>query len=134
VQNDVGQKLDGQRQVLVENLDVVARVLLGGERVELAANGIDRLRDVFRRSRVRALEEHVLDEMRDSAAFVRFVAGAAHEPHADRHRPDLRHRLGDETKTGIQNLSDNHSVFWVYSSSARGQPQMSTASACSGRI
>ena len=38
-----------QRQVLVEHLDVVAGVFLGRERVELAADRIDRLGDVLGR-------------------------------------------------------------------------------------
>ena len=45
--DDVGEDVDGQRQMLIEHLDVVAGVFLCGERVELAADRIDRLRDVF---------------------------------------------------------------------------------------
>ena len=45
------EDVDRQRQVLVEHLDVVAGVFLGRERVELAADRVDRLRDVFGRSR-----------------------------------------------------------------------------------
>ena len=47
--DDVRQQLDGERQVLVEHLDVVAGVLLRGERVELPADRVDRLRDVLGR-------------------------------------------------------------------------------------
>ena len=46
-QDDVGEEVDRERQVLVEHLDVVARVFLGRERVELAADRVDRLRDVL---------------------------------------------------------------------------------------
>ena len=53
VADDVGEDVDRERQVLVEHLDVVARVFLRGERVELAADRIDRLRDVFGRARRR---------------------------------------------------------------------------------
>ena len=49
VADDVGEDVDGERQMLVEHLDVVARVFLGGERVELAADRVDRLRDVLGR-------------------------------------------------------------------------------------
>ena len=110
--HDVRQQIDRKRQVLVEDLDVVAGVLLRRERVELAADRVDRLRDVLGRARVGALEEHVLDEVRDAALRVGLVPRAAHQPDADRHRPDVRHRLGDETKTGIEDLADDHGR-WV---------------------
>ena len=48
-QHDVGQQIDGERQMLVEHLDVVAGVFLRRERVELAADRVDRLRDVLGR-------------------------------------------------------------------------------------
>ena len=49
MQDDVGQQVDRQRQVLVEHLDVVAGVFLRGEGVELAADRIDLLGDVLGR-------------------------------------------------------------------------------------
>ena len=57
--------------------------------------------------RGRALEEHVLDEVRDAAALGRFVARPARQPDADADRADLRHRLGEETKAVIENVSNN---------------------------
>ena len=108
--HDVGEQVDGERQVLVEHLDVVAGVFLRGERVELAADRVDRLRDVFGGAGVGALEEHVLDEVGDAAARVGLVARPARQPDADRHRPDVRHRLGDETETVVQNLADDHAL------------------------
>ena len=68
VHDDVRQDVDGKRQVLVEDLDVVAGVFLGGEGVHLAADRIDRLGDVLGRPRRRALEEHVLHKVRDAAS------------------------------------------------------------------
>ena len=47
IANDVGEDVERQRQMLVEHLDVVAGVFLRGERVELAADRIDGLGDVF---------------------------------------------------------------------------------------
>ena len=107
VQDDVGEDVEGQRQVLVEHLDVVAGVFLGGERVELPADRVDRLGDVFGRPRARALEEHVLDEVRDAAALRGFVARPARQPDADADRSNLRHPLGQNAKTVIEHVSDD---------------------------
>ena len=107
VHHDVGEDVDGEREVFVEDFDVVARVFLGGEGVELAADRVDRLRDVFRRPRRRALEEHVLDEVRDAAALRRLVPRSAGEPDADADRTHLRHPLRQETNAVAQNVSDD---------------------------
>ena len=48
IRDEVRQDVDGQRQMLVEHLDVIAGVLLRGERVELPANGVHLLGDVLR--------------------------------------------------------------------------------------
>ena len=93
--------------MLVEDLDVVAGVFLRGEGVELAADRVDRLRDVFRRPRRRPLEEHVLDKMRDAAALGRFVARAARQPDADADRAHLRHPLREETKAVIEDVAND---------------------------
>ena len=107
VQHDIGQDVDGQRQVLVEHLDVVAGVFLRGEGVELPPDRIDRLRDVFGRTRRRALEQHVLDEMGDPAALGGFMPRPPGEPDADTDRTDLGHLLGEETEAVVENVSDD---------------------------
>ena len=105
LQDDVGEDVEGERQVLVEHLDVVARVFLRGEGVELAADRVDGLRDVLGRPRRGALEEHVLDEVGDAAALGCFVARAARQPDADADRADLRHPLGEDAEPVIENVS-----------------------------
>src|SRR5436190_22865246 len=102
--------------MFVEHLDVVARVLFRREGIELAADRVDRLRDVLRRSRRRAFEEHVLGEMRDAAFRVAFVPGAARQPHPDRDRAHVLHGLSYETEAGRQGFRYHHSV----DTSARG--------------
>jgi hypothetical protein len=97
--DDVREDLDGERQMLVEHLDVVARVFLRRERVHLPADRIDRLRDVLGGARVGPLEQHVLDEVRDAALLLRLVARAARQPDADADRADMRHPLRQETET-----------------------------------
>jgi hypothetical protein len=109
-QDDIGEEINRERYVLVEHLDVVARVLLGSEGVELTADGVNRLRDVFGGAGVGPLEQHVLDEVRDAAALVALVARAAHQPHADGHRPHVRHRFGNEPETVVENVAYNHAL------------------------
>jgi len=107
----VAEQIDRRRQVLVEDFDVVARIFLRGEGVELAADRVDRLRDLLRRPRRRALEEHVFDEVRDAAFLVRLVPRAARQPQSDRHRSDVRHRLGDQPQARRQRLGSHHGAL-----------------------
>ena len=72
----IGQHVDRDRQMLVEDLDVVAGVFLRGEGVEMAAERVDLLGDVFGGAEPGALEEHVLHEMRDAAVLDWLVARA----------------------------------------------------------
>ena len=65
VDDDVAQDVDGQGQVLVEHLQVEGGVLLGREGVHVPADGVDLGRDDLRRPVLRALEDHVLDEVAD---------------------------------------------------------------------
>ena len=76
-------------------------------------------------ARVGALEQHVLDEMRDAAALVALVPRPAHQPDADRHRPHMRHRLGDEAQTVVQNLANDHALRRLVTS---------TRGACDARV
>jgi hypothetical protein len=103
--------------VLVEHLDVVARVLLGREGVHLAADGVDSLGDILGTSARGAFEEHVLDEMRDAALLLRLVSRAACEPHPDAHGSHVRHSLGEEPKSVGQHVTNDH---WLSHRTAQG--------------
>ena len=74
VQQDVGEEVHGERQVLVEDLHVEARVLLGREGVHLPADRIHRARDLLGGARSRALEDQVLDEVGHPAATLGLVS------------------------------------------------------------
>src|SRR5215211_1978026 len=74
-------------------LDVVARVLLARERVELRADAVELEPDLLGcRPPLGALEEHVLGEVRDPARLRRLVARPGCEHDEARDRLDLRHR------------------------------------------
>ena len=107
VHDDVGEDVEGERQMLVEHLDVVAGVFLRRERVQLAADGVDGLGDVLGRSRRGALEEHVLDEVGDAALLRGLVAGPARQPDADADRAHVRHPLGEEAEAVSKHVADD---------------------------
>ena len=96
--HDVGQHVDGQRKMFVKHLQVVTRVFLGGKRVHLPTDRVDRLGNVLGAASRGALEEHVLDKMRDPALLNRLVTRAAGEPDTDAHGSHVRHPLGEEAK------------------------------------
>ena len=66
VKDEIRQDIEGLVQVLVENLGIEADQFLGGEGVEIAADGIHRAGNVFGRALGGALKEHVLDKVRDA--------------------------------------------------------------------
>ena len=79
--------------------DVVARVLLRGEGVELAADPVDQRRQVARRrAPLGALEEHVLGEVRDAAVLGALVARAGREHDEARDRLRVRQRRREDAK------------------------------------
>ena len=61
-------------QVPVRHARVDDRVLARGGRVQLAAHPVEDLRDLLRVVRARALEEQVLDEVRDARLCLGLVA------------------------------------------------------------
>ena len=64
--------------------------------VQLAAELVEDLRDLLRRVARRALEEQVLDEVRDAGACVGLVARARADPEPERDRPNAGDALGDD--------------------------------------
>ena len=93
-------------EVPVGHARVDDRVLARGGRVQLAAHLVEDLRDLLRVVRPRALEEQVLDEVRDARLRLGLVARAGADPEAERHRPDARHALGDQALAGVELRED----------------------------
>ena len=73
-QHDVGHQVDGQFEIGVEHVGVIARVLAGGERVQFTAHGVDRLGDLHRRPRRRRLEQQMLEEVGGAGHAMTFIA------------------------------------------------------------
>ena len=95
--------------MLVQYLGVEADQFLGGEGVQVAADGIDRPRDVLGRAVRGALEHHVLDEMGDAVLLRGLAARPGADPDPDGHGAHVRHGFGD----------DPHAVFRLVISISR---------------
>ena len=99
VAEHVEQHVEGGVAPLAGAADVVARVLLRGEGVELAADPVDQGRQVARgRAALRALEEHVLGEVRDAAILGALVARAGREHDETGDRLGVRERGGEHAE------------------------------------
>src|SRR5258708_32533981 len=63
IQNQVAEDIERDRQMFIEHLDAEADTFLGGESVNISADGIHLARDFFRRAMFGPLEDHVLDDV-----------------------------------------------------------------------
>ena len=95
-----GHHVERRLELVVGHARVDERRLPRGGGVQLAAEPVEDLRDLLRRVRARALEEQVLDEVRDARARVRLVPRAGADPEAERDRADARDVLGDHPLAG----------------------------------
>ena len=96
IAHDVERELD----VAAHQAGEIARSLDSGLRIEIAADVLDRLGDFAGASTARALERHVLDEMRESVLACALVARSRGDEDADRRGPHMRRRLGDDGEPG----------------------------------
>ena len=103
---------------------VVTGQLLAGERVELTADRVDLCRDrPGGRAAFRALEEHVLGEVRDPLRLGRLVPRAGREHDETGHGSDLREGRGDDPHTVPERrlLEDRHVARWYRQRFVPGQ-------------
>ena len=99
---DVGENVQRQRPVLLEDAGIVCGGFHAGGGVDLAAGGFDFLRDGARRTARRALEGHVLEEVGDAIFLRPLVAGAGLHPDAQRRRLEMRHVMGDDMDAVVE--------------------------------
>ena len=99
VEHDIGHQIDRQFEVRVEDVRVIAGVLLGRKRVQLATDRIDCLRDTHCRARRRRLEQQVLEEVRGAGNCGSFISGPDADPETDRRGTHRRNPFGDDAKT-----------------------------------
>jgi hypothetical protein len=100
VRQDVGQHVEPERDIGLEDARVIGRHLDPGAGVEIAADGFDLLGDLPRGATRRSFERHVLEEMRDAVLVRLLVAAAARHPAAERGGLQVRHPVGDHDQSG----------------------------------
>jgi hypothetical protein len=88
-------------EVVVGDAHVDERVLARGGRVQLAAQP-SKISAISCACSARALEQEVLDEVRDAAFERRLVARAGADPEAEGDRAHARDPLGDHALAGIE--------------------------------
>jgi hypothetical protein len=108
VHQNIGQDVLGERQVLGEDLGVVAGALLTGEGVEVTADAFELLGDLHRGTAFGAFEEEMLEVVRDPGLLARLVARAVLYPNADTDRLDVRHGLGDHADAVVESRTMDH--------------------------
>ncbi len=107
VEDEVGEDVEGRRDVLVEDLDVEADGFFAGEGVEVAADRIHFAGDALRGAGFGALEDHVLDKVRYAVELRDLVTGADAHPDPHRDRADVLHALGeDDEAAGEDSTAD----------------------------
>ena len=94
----VAHDVERQRQVLVEHAHVHDGRLARRERVQLGAEAIGDARDLDLVEALAALEQQVLDEMRDARLARPLVARADADEDADRDRAHRIDLLGDDSQ------------------------------------
>ena len=99
---DVGQHVERERHVGAQHARIVGGAFDAGRGVEVAADRLDLLGDLPRGAPRRALERHVLEQMRDAVLVGVLVAAAGADPHAERGALQMRHGVGDDHQAGRQ--------------------------------
>jgi hypothetical protein len=96
VEDEVSQKVKCWCNILIENLDIEADGFLSGEGVEVAADGVGLAGELLGGTGGGALEDHVLDEVRDAVLGEGFVAGAGVDPDAHGDGTDVGDGFGED--------------------------------------
>src|SRR5215467_3259977 len=95
-EDEVGNHVEGDGEMLIEDFGVEADLLFGSKGVEHAADGIHFAGDGFGGAALGALKDHVLHEVGEAVFLGDLAAGTIADPDANRDGADVRHGLGDD--------------------------------------
>ena len=116
--DEVGDDVEGDGEMFVENFGVEADLFLGGEGIEHAADGVHFAGDVFGGAALGSFENHVLEEMSKTIFGRIFAAGTVANPDADRNGTYVLHGLGDDNESVGEDVAMNvacsrsHKILW----------------------
>ena len=116
--DEVGDDVEGDGEMLVEDLGVEADLFLGGEGIEHAADGVHFAGDVFGGTALGSLENHVFEEMSKAIFGGGFAAGTIANPDADRNGTYVLHSLSDDNESVREDVAMNvargrsHKTLW----------------------
>lgn len=97
--DEIGDDVEGNRKVLVEDFGIEADLFFRGECIEHAADRIHFAGDALGGAALRTLENHVLEKMSQAIFRGGFATGTVANPNADRDRADMLHGLGDDNES-----------------------------------
>ena len=106
-ENKIGDDVEGDGQVLVQNFGVEANLLFGGEGVQHAPDRIHLACNVLGRAALRAFENHMLHKVGEAIFLGNLAAGAIADPDADGNGADMRHGLRDDHEAIGQRVAFN---------------------------
>ncbi len=132
MQDHIAENVDGYRQMFIQHFNVEADGFLAGEGVHVAADGIHLARNVFGGAVAGALEDHVLDKVRDAVDQRVFVPRAGLDPDAHRHRADVVHLFGEDGEAVGQDLALY--IAWFFNHNYRSERSNSLRSADETRL
>ena len=81
---NVGQKIEGERNIVSQNARVIGGLFARSIGVEIAADGFHLDRDILRRTARGTLERHMFKHMGEAHFLRRLIARAAIDPDANR--------------------------------------------------
>jgi hypothetical protein len=116
--DEIGDDVKGDGEMLVEDLGVETDLLLGGKGVKHAADGIHFAGDVFGRTALGTLEDHMLEEMSQAVFGGGFATGTVANPDTDGDGADVLHGLGDDNESVGEDVAMNvarsrsHKTLW----------------------
>ncbi len=106
-QNEIGNDVERNREMLVEHFGVETNLFFGGEGVQHSADGIHLSRNGFCGASLRAFEDHVLHEMGQPVFFQHFASRTVAHPDSNGNRAYVGHGLrNDHQAIGEHVLAD----------------------------